>query len=88
VQERVREKNIEITLDKKAKDFLIDKGFDKVFGARPLKRTIQRYLENPLAEEILAGSFKEGAKIIVTYSKGKDELEFTKSSGKSVTKKS
>jgi ATP-dependent Clp protease ATP-binding subunit ClpC len=88
VQERVREKNIEITLDKKAKDFLIDKGFDKVFGARPLKRTIQRYLENPLAEEILAGSFKEGAKIIVTCSKGKDELEFTKSSGKSVTKKS
>ena len=39
-------------------DLLMEKGFDPVFGARPLKRTIQRYLEDPLAEEIIAGRFK------------------------------
>ncbi len=43
--------------------FLIDKGYDPVFGARPLKRTIQRYIENVLAEEILSGKFQEGDKI-------------------------
>ncbi|MGD2279515.1 MAG: ATP-dependent Clp protease ATP-binding subunit [Candidatus Omnitrophota bacterium] len=76
VQERLKEKNIEITLDKAAKDFLITKGFDKTFGARPLKRTIQRYLENPLAEEILAGIFKDGTKVKVTHLKDKEELVF------------
>ncbi len=79
VQERVLEKKVEITLDDKAKDFLIEKGFDKVFGARPLKRTIQRYLENPLSEELLAGSFKEGSKVKITYLKGRTELKFVES---------
>ncbi len=77
VQNRLKEKNIEIELDKKAKEFLINKGFDNAFGARPLKRTIQRYLENPLAEEILAGSYDEGIMIKATYPKGKTELKFT-----------
>ncbi|MFH1394732.1 MAG: ATP-dependent Clp protease ATP-binding subunit [Candidatus Omnitrophota bacterium] len=78
VAERLKEKNIELLLDNKSKAFLIDKGFDKVFGARPLKRTIQRYLENPLAEEILSGAFKDGTKIKVTAPKGKTELKFSK----------
>ena len=76
VQDRLREKNIEINLDEKAKKFLIQKGFDKVFGARPLKRTIQRYVENPLAEEILAGSVKDGCKVNVTPFEGKDDLKY------------
>ncbi|MGB2661069.1 MAG: ATP-dependent Clp protease ATP-binding subunit [Candidatus Omnitrophota bacterium] len=76
VQERLKEKNIEIALDKAAKDFMITKGFDKTFGARPLKRTIQRYLENPLAEEILGGEFGEGSKIKITHQKDKEELVF------------
>lgn len=76
VQDRLKEKNIEITLDAKAKKFLVDKGFDKVFGARPLKRTIQRYLENPLAEEILSGSVKDGCKVNVTPGEGKDDLKY------------
>ncbi len=75
VQERLKEKNIEMKLSEDAKGFLIDKGFDKIFGARPLKRTIQRFLENPLAEEILAGSFREGAKIKITCAKDKSELK-------------
>ena len=76
VQDRLKEKDIEVDLDDAAKDFLIDKGFDKTFGARPLKRTIQRYLENPLAEEILAGSFSDGSKLKITSDKEKTELKF------------
>ena len=49
-----------------------------MFGARPLKRTIQRYLENPLAEEILSGTFKDSSKIKVTHKKDATELKFAK----------
>jgi len=65
VKKRLMEQNIEITLDGAAKEFLIEKGFDPVFGARPLKRTIQRFLEDPLAEEIISGKFKDGSKVKV-----------------------
>jgi len=57
VEARIKDQNIKIELTKDAKDFLIEKGFDKTFGARPLKRTIQRFLEDPLAEEIIKGTF-------------------------------
>jgi ATP-dependent Clp protease ATP-binding subunit ClpC len=63
VAERLREKDIHIEMTPEAKELLIEKGFDPVFGARPLKRTIQRYLEDPLAEEIIAGQYKEGSKV-------------------------
>jgi ATP-dependent Clp protease ATP-binding subunit ClpC len=63
VSERLKEKDIVISLSKEAIDLLIEKGFDPVFGARPLKRTIQRFLEDPLAEEIISGQFKDGSKI-------------------------
>ena len=46
-------------------DFLIEKGYDPLYGARPLKRTIQRYIEDTLSEEIIAGRFKEGSKVQV-----------------------
>jgi ATP-dependent Clp protease ATP-binding subunit ClpC len=74
VSERLKEKKITIRLTKEAKDLLMEKGFDPVFGARPLKRTIQRYLEDPLSEEIISGKFKEGAKIII--SRKDDSLVF------------
>jgi ATP-dependent Clp protease ATP-binding subunit ClpC len=54
LKKRLSEKDIEIVLDPKARDFLINKGFDLMYGARPLKRTIQRYLEDPLAEEMIS----------------------------------
>jgi len=57
VQERLQSKGLSIKLTKEAKDFLIEKGYDPIFGARPLKRAIQQYLEDPLAEEILRGKF-------------------------------
>jgi len=65
VADRLKEKNIKIDLTQEARDFLIEKGFDQVYGARPLKRTIQRYLEDPLAEQIISGSFKENSNIKV-----------------------
>ncbi len=66
VQKRLHERNISIELTKQAKEFLIEKGFDRVFGARPLKRTIQRYVEDPLAEEIISGSLKENIPVMVS----------------------
>ena len=63
VSRRLREKGIEIDLSTDALQLLIEKGFDPVYGARPLKRTIQRLLEDPLAEEIISGQYKEGSKI-------------------------
>ena len=74
VESRLKEQNIKIELTKEAEDFLIEKGFDKSFGARPLKRTIQRFLEDPLAEEIIRGTYKKGGTVKVAV-KG-DHLEF------------
>ncbi len=65
VANRLKDKGIEITLSQDALDFLIEKGFDPVYGARPLKRTIQRYLEDQLSENIIAGRLKDGSKINV-----------------------
>lgn len=74
VCERLKDKNIEIEMTQETIDFFIEKGFDPVFGARPLKRTIQRFLEDPLAEEIIAGRYKDGSKIKVH--RQKDSLAF------------
>ena len=63
VLNRLKDKEIQVELSPDAFELLIEKGFDPVYGARPLKRTIQRLLEDPLAEEIISGSFKEGSKV-------------------------
>jgi ATP-dependent Clp protease ATP-binding subunit ClpC len=63
VKERLKDKKMELIMAPEVVTFLIDKGYDPVFGARPLKRTVQRYIENVLAEEILSGKFQEGDKI-------------------------
>ncbi len=62
VRERLKEKGVDIELTKSAKDFLIEKGFDPAFGARPLKRVIQRYIEDSLAEELIAKKFSDKPK--------------------------
>jgi ATP-dependent Clp protease ATP-binding subunit ClpC len=64
VHDRLKDKKMELILSDEVLKFLIDQGYDPVFGARPLKRTIQRYIENVLAEEILGGKFEEGDKIV------------------------
>ncbi|MBP9855238.1 MAG: ATP-dependent Clp protease ATP-binding subunit [Candidatus Omnitrophica bacterium] len=63
VLKRLKDKDIKVELSKDAFELIIEKGFDPVYGARPLKRTIQRLLEDPLAEDIISGVFKEGSKI-------------------------
>ena len=63
VLDRLKEKQMELLLSGEVLKFLIDKGYDPVFGARPLKRTVQRYIENILAEEILGGKFQGGDRI-------------------------
>ena len=77
VESRLKDQKILIELAKEAKDFLIERGFDKIFGARPLKRTIQRFLEDPLAEEIIKGNYKNGANVKVAAKA--DHLEFSSS---------
>jgi len=66
VVERLKGKNIRLELDETAKEFLVEKGYDPQYGARPMRRSVERYLEDPLAEEILRGQFHEGDPIRVT----------------------
>ncbi len=58
--ERIKQKDIKVVLDDKARDFLIEKGFDPAYGARPMRRAVERYLEDPMAEEMLKGTIKPG----------------------------
>ncbi len=76
VRKRLEEKEFILNLDDIAKEFLIDNGFDKALGARPLKRAIQRYLEDPLAEEIIANRIKPGLPFDVIVNTADKCLEF------------
>ena len=60
IVERVRAKGINVHLDATAVEFLIDKGYDPIYGARPMRRAVEKYLEDPLAEEFLRGNIKQG----------------------------
>src|SRR5438045_6627805 len=75
VKARIKMKEIDIVLDTAAHEFLIEKGYDPNYGARPMRRAVERYLEDPLAEEILRGNVKAGSKVQVTAKDGK--LVFT-----------
>ncbi len=72
----LEDNKMDLLLDKSAKEFLVNRGYDEKFGARPLRRAIQRYVEDPLAEEILRGSFKEGTRIVAKHVEGADDLVF------------
>jgi len=77
---RLKDREIGIELSKSALDIITDSGFDPVYGARPLKRAIQTYIENPLAQEIIAGKYMAGDTIKVVGNDGK--ITFKKSSKK------
>ncbi len=68
LQKRLAEKHIILDLDEKAKNWLADAGYDPLYGARPLKRVIQRSLQNPLAEKLLSGVVKNGDTVKVSAS--------------------
>jgi ATP-dependent Clp protease ATP-binding subunit ClpC len=74
---RIGDIGYQVNLSNAAKTFLADKGFDADFGARPLQRALQKYLEEPLAEQVLQGNLKEGDSLLVDYSEGAEELNFT-----------
>ncbi|MBM4081152.1 MAG: ATP-dependent Clp protease ATP-binding subunit, partial [Planctomycetes bacterium] len=71
VSERLKYKDVRIHLAPAAKSFLIEKGYDPALGARPLRRAVERYLEEPLAEELIRGSFKPNEVIEVSVAEGK-----------------
>ena len=75
---RLHEMGIEVTIDDRAKEFLVEKGYDQKFGARPLKRAMQRNVEDSLAEEMLKGKFPEGSTVRISYDEKNDKLKFTK----------
>ncbi len=72
---RIEELGYKITLETGAKEFLVEKGYDENFGARPLKRAIQKYVEDPLAEQILSSNLAEGDTISVDYDKDKEDIK-------------
>ena len=78
-------RNMEISLSAKARDWLADKGYDPLLGARQINRTIQKYVENPLAEELLRGKFVDGSRILVKVKGG--ELNFTEKEDKNLKTK-
>jgi len=65
----LEERKIVITLEPNAREWLADKGWDPAYGARPLKRVIQKSVQDPLAEMILAGRIKDGEKVVISASK-------------------
>jgi len=71
VKARLKAKEVEIVLDSAAHEFVIEKGYDPNYGARPMRRAVERYLEDPLAEEILRGNVKAGTTVSVTAKDGK-----------------
>ncbi len=72
--DRIIDLGYKLTLTKKAKDYIVDKGFDKKYGARPLKRAIQKYVEDALAEEIINSKLKEGDTITMDLDKKENKL--------------
>ena len=74
--DRLKEKEITIKLEKAARELLMEKGYDPNYGARPMRRAVERYLEDPLAEALLRADIKEGDTVKVTRRKDSEELIF------------
>ena len=76
VRERLAERKITLALTDAAKDHLVKVGYDPAYGARPLKRVIQREVENILGRKLLDGSIKDGQAVRVDYDSSRDDLKF------------
>jgi ATP-dependent Clp protease ATP-binding subunit ClpC len=75
LQKRLAERKLSVEINEKAKAWLAKEGYDPVYGARPLRRALEKYVENPLAIKVLGGEFKEGDTIVVDT--GDEGLTFT-----------
>src|ERR1700716_3444830 len=83
---RVKAKEVHIELAETAKEFLIEKGYDPMYGARPMRRAVERYLEDPLAEELLRGNVKAGDTVQVAATGGKVTFNVAEPTGKAPAK--
>jgi ATP-dependent Clp protease ATP-binding subunit ClpC len=86
VQDRLNEHDIAVQLTDAARIWLAKEGYDPAFGARPLRRAIQKYVESPLSVELLAGKFKDGAQVIVDVENEKITFKTSESVKKSKQK--
>ena len=78
IGQRLSEHGLAVELTDAARLWLAEQGYDPSFGARPLKRTLQKYVESPLSVSLLSGDFKEGDKVIVDMNEKQDGLDFKK----------
>ena len=76
VIDRLKSREIAVKIDNKAKDFLIEDGYDPEYGARPMRRSVEKHLEDPLAEHLLRGDVKDGDFVGVTFDKKENKLKF------------
>ena len=76
VTARLHEKGIELVLTEEAKDQIVKRGTDDEYGARPLRRAVQQYVEDPLSEQLLMGAFEPGSRIVVQVSDLTGDLMF------------
>ncbi|MCB9848600.1 MAG: ATP-dependent Clp protease ATP-binding subunit [Phycisphaeraceae bacterium] len=87
VRDRLAEQGVQLVLDQSSKDFLIEKGYNPDFGARPLRRAIGQYIEDPLSEMLLSGEFHDKNKVVVMHEPEKDHLRFDSQEDPSLRKK-
>jgi len=78
IRERLLDHDLKISLSKKAREWLAEEGYDPGFGARPLKRTLQKYIESPLSVKLLSGDFKEGDHVLVDFDSDEKVITFNK----------
>lgn len=76
LRKRLKDQELTLELTQSAKDFLVEKGYDEKFGARPLKRALMQYVEDELAEVLLTGGVKPGTKIVADFDESKKKLKF------------
>ena len=79
VSARIKNKKITIRLDDSARDFLMQEGYDPQYGARPMRRAVEKNIEDPFAEHLLRGDIKEGDFVTVTLDPDKKQLKFSAS---------
>jgi len=76
VEARLRDRKLVLHLSDRARDFILDQGYNPEYGARPLRRTIERYVEDPLADELLKDALPENSLVVVDHEEGADHLSF------------
>ena len=79
LRKRLNERKMTLTLTESVKETLAEKGYDPIYGARPLKRVLQKYLQDPLSMKILEEKFQDGDSILVDSISTQEEFHFTKS---------